>query len=168
MANRLENATIVLVHGAWHSPEYFADLTAYLHDHCFTHVVTPSLPSTGPPVALSNFDQDVFAVRETVRHVVEDQNEDCVLVMHSYGGVVGTEAVKGLRHRRKDGVGGGVIGMVYLTAFLLREGESVGSNGVTPPSDPNEQPWFTVEVSLALCFAICLPHPQAYAGSPVS
>ncbi|KAI9780238.1 MAG: hypothetical protein M1839_006798 [Geoglossum umbratile] len=148
MVNCLRNITIVLVHGAWHSPEYFTDLTAYFHDHCFTQVIAPSLPSTGPPVALPNFDQDVLTVRDTIKHVVDDQNEDCIVVTHSYGGVVGTEAVKGLRHRGKDGTGGGVIGMVYLTSYMLREGESMTTNGATPPPDPNAQPWVTVTKDL--------------------
>lgn len=42
--------------------------------------------------------------------------------MHSYGGVVGGEAVKGLI---KGASGGGVVKMVYLAAFILPEGMSL-------------------------------------------
>lgn len=49
--------------------------------------------------------------------------------MHSYGGIPGTESVKGLA--RKDlaaqGRKGGVISLIYQSAFLVPAGASVES-----------------------------------------
>ncbi len=58
--------------------------------------------------------------------------------MHSYGGVVGTEAVDetlGAKQRQIKGLSGGVTQLLYLCAFLLSEGNSLGSafGGQLPP-----------------------------------
>ncbi|KAH0537197.1 hypothetical protein FGG08_005975 [Glutinoglossum americanum] len=143
--------TIVLIHGAWHTPESFADLCSQLSAY---KIITPSLPSSSTTPALPSFDRDVEIACTAIRNVVENEGEDCLVVMHSYGGVVGTEAVKGLKHRGKDGFGGGVVGLVYLASFMLREGESVAENGAAAAA-PSESPkpgtnecWLTIENGL--------------------
>lgn len=53
-----------------------------------------------------------------------------ILVMHSYGGMVGTEAVTeemSKIYRRKKGLKGGVVKLLYMAAFLLRKGESLAT-----------------------------------------
>jgi pimeloyl-ACP methyl ester carboxylesterase len=60
---------------------------------------------------------------ETVRQVLDAQDGPVILVGHSYGGVVITEAG---RHER-------VAGLVYLTAFAPDAGESVTTLIADPP-----------------------------------
>jgi pimeloyl-ACP methyl ester carboxylesterase len=150
MSVPLKKPTIIIVHGAFHTPEFFTDLSSRLVSSY--QVIAPALPSTSTTPALPNFDQDVQTVREVIRHVVEAEGEDCLLVMHSYGGVVGTEAVKGLEYRGNVGVGRGVVGLVYIAALLLQEGESPYVNGAAweVPRPEDEGSPVTVEVSV-LC-----------------
>jgi pimeloyl-ACP methyl ester carboxylesterase len=57
-----------------------------------------------------------------------DQGKDVVLVTHSYGGVVGTEASKGLSksERTEAGKDGGLVRLVYLTSVVPTPGNSLG------------------------------------------
>lgn len=50
-----------------------------------------------------------------------DQGQDVVLVMHSYGGVVGTQAAAGLGkvERQNKGQKGGIIRLFYACSFIL-------------------------------------------------
>jgi pimeloyl-ACP methyl ester carboxylesterase len=65
-----------------------------------------------------------------------DGGHDIVIILHSYGGIPGTQAVAGLSKtsRLAEGKKGGVIALVYLCAFLLQKGESLVSfeGGLNP------------------------------------
>ena len=63
------------------------------------------------------------------------------MLLHSYGGAVGTEAVKGLwaSERASKGLSGGVIHLIYMCGFMLQVGESVGGASLPRPiPDPVE------------------------------
>ena len=68
--------------------------------------------------------------------MVETESE-IVLVMHSYGGVVGSSAAKGFwrKERKEKGKDGGIIHLVYIAAIVLDEGISLkaGLGGELPP-----------------------------------
>ena len=69
---------------------------------------------------------DLYDDARAVRAVLDDTPGDKVVVGHSYGGVVITEAAAGAD---------GVRHLVYLTAFMLDEGESLADiAGRTPPA----------------------------------
>ena len=69
---------------------------------------------------------DLYDDARAVRQVLDDTPGDKVLVGHSYGGIVITEAAAGAE---------GVRHLVYLTAFMLDEGQSlVDVAGRTPPA----------------------------------
>ncbi|KAF4304466.1 hypothetical protein GTA08_BOTSDO07511 [Botryosphaeria dothidea] len=55
------------------------------------------------------------------------QGKDVVLVMHSYGGIPGTESVEGLLKTEREAAGkaGGIIRLVYLTALAPEVGRSI-------------------------------------------
>jgi pimeloyl-ACP methyl ester carboxylesterase len=118
---------IVLVHGAWHAPVHYQTFIASLTEAGFS-VHCPRLPSCNnisPPPA--SFADDVFAVRTTIRELV-DAGKRVLMVMHSYGGMVGTDAVTDelLRSTRAStGRPGGVIHLLYLCAYILQPGTSV-------------------------------------------
>jgi pimeloyl-ACP methyl ester carboxylesterase len=79
---------------------------------------------------------DAALVRGQLDQLLEEGKE-VVLILHSYGGVVGTEAAAGLglKARQKNGQTGGVIGLFYMAAFILAKGESLLSmcGGTVPP-----------------------------------
>lgn len=118
--------TIVLVHGAWHKPLHYQEYVDSLCKRGFT-VHCPYLPSsngTSPPNA--SFADDVACVRSVIKSLVEE-GQRILLIMHSYGGAVGTDAVDDLTitERKNSNLPGGVIHLLYLCAYLLRPNDSI-------------------------------------------
>jgi pimeloyl-ACP methyl ester carboxylesterase len=115
------NPTVVLVHGAWHGPWAWAEVASRLAAEGIG-VQTVDLPSVGPDAdALGDLHDDAATVRATLDEI----DGPVVLVAHSYGGAVASEGAAGA---------GNVEHIVYLTAFMLDEGESLyGLVGGVPP-----------------------------------
>jgi len=65
-------------------------------------------------------------VRKVVGGLV-DEEIDVVVLMHSYGGIPGSAALKGLGE--KEGKEGGVVRLVYVASLALREGEKMPGTG---------------------------------------
>jgi pimeloyl-ACP methyl ester carboxylesterase len=95
-------ATVVLVHGAWHGAWCFDRALPLVRNTGITACAV-DLPGTG-------FDADVASVRNTLDAI----EGDAILLGHSYGGAVVTEA----------GVHDSVRHLVYLCAFAIGEDES--------------------------------------------
>ncbi|KAL2846374.1 alpha/beta-hydrolase [Aspergillus pseudoustus] len=119
-------STFVLIHGGWHIPASYSEFTTTLRN--LGHEVhVPRLVSVNgarPPNADLYTDTDL--IRSYVSSLVEAGRSVTVL-MHSYGGQVGTNALEGLgaETRVAQGLKGGVTGLVYITANALKEGESM-------------------------------------------
>lgn len=113
--------TIVIIGGAWHVPESYSKLTDALKDVGY-EVHVPRLPSMNearPPTA--NLETDTEAVRSFVQDLISNGHTIAV-IMHSYGGQVGSNALCGL------GIGTGSSGvsqLVYMTAFAQVPGRSM-------------------------------------------
>ncbi|KAF2099283.1 alpha/beta-hydrolase [Rhizodiscina lignyota] len=132
--------TIVFVHGSWHSPECWNKVVSLLEAQQFK-CVAPSLPSTEGSNTAS-FEDDLNAVRNAI--VAETtQGRDVVVVTHSFGGIVGQSAIKGLTRPKQDApssandTSGHVIGLVNIaTAFSQTGMKSFldGLGGKPPPS----------------------------------
>ncbi|KUL84131.1 hypothetical protein ZTR_07198 [Talaromyces verruculosus] len=114
--------TIVLIPGAWHTPEYYGQVIAILQAQGYP-TTTVSLPSVG---GLSTMLDDAAAIQDRVSRLA-DEGKKIILVMHSYGGMPGTESAKGLawRTRQAEGRSGGIVHLVYISAYLVKEGMSV-------------------------------------------
>ena len=97
---------IVLVHGAWADGSCWSGVIERLQEDGF-QVRAPQFP-------LSSLVDDVARLRQ----VLEFQDGPTILVGHSYGGQIiaalGSEAPN-------------VVGLVYIAAFALDEGESLGA-----------------------------------------
>jgi len=115
---------IVIVPGAWQTPCMFETFVTHLGAHGYSTTVV-KLPSVDPPQPLTSIDEDILAVQQTLLPLIE-AGKDVVLVMHSYGSIPGSEAVKGLAKadQEKD-EDGGVISLVYMAGFLLRKGQTL-------------------------------------------
>lgn len=124
--------TIVFIPGAWHTPEYYGQVIAILQTQGYP-ITTVSLPSVG---GLSTMLDDAAAIQCEVSRLA-DEGKKVILVMHSYGGIPGTESAKGLawRTRRAEERSGGIVHLVYLCAYLVKEGMSVSgmANGAEWP-----------------------------------
>jgi pimeloyl-ACP methyl ester carboxylesterase len=105
-----QNRTIVLAHGAWHGAWCWAATQAEL-DRRGLHSLAVDNPghgaSTLPPT-------DLIGEAAQLRQVLANIPGEIVLVGHSYGGVVMTEAAIGSPN---------VVHLVYLAAYCLDAGE---------------------------------------------
>lgn len=119
--------TLIFVPGAWHGPEAFTPVTSLLSASGYT-CTGVALPSVDSHPAQPDFTADVSAIRSAIE-AAADAEQDVFVVMHSYGGIPGTEATKGLSKsdRRGEGKRGGVAGLVYICAFALERGKSLHS-----------------------------------------
>ena len=104
--------SLLLVHGAWHNGAGFDALVAELakHDIAATTVELTSVGHEDAPLG------DLYSDAALVREVVAALGDDVAVLGHSYGGVVITEALAGVDN---------VSHLIYLTAFMLDEGESL-------------------------------------------
>lgn len=110
-------ATFVLVHGAWHGawvwPRTARILRAAGHD-----VFTPTLTGVGERSHLAGKEINLSLHVLDVCNVLRWENlDDVVLCGHSYGGAVVTGVADALPDR--------IRALVYLDAFVPRDGESV-------------------------------------------
>lgn len=118
--------TILLIGGGWHVPHSYSKLTAQLEAAGF-EVHVPALPSVDdvrPPKA--DFENDTAQIRSVAQELA-DNGRDFMVLMHSYGGQVGTNALHGLglESRWKEGKTGGISNLIYMTASAVLEGRSM-------------------------------------------
>lgn len=93
--------------------------------------------------AHANFDGDVAAIRACLTRLVEEEEKEVVLVTHSYSGLPGGEAPRGLglKERKEKGLKGGVKRLVFAMAFIAPEGFCPLSGGVEFPT------WINVDAT---------------------
>ena len=148
-----ENPTIVIVQGCFQTQSPYRKLSSGL-SYLGYPVIHPALPScdkTEDPLFPSvDLIDDALAVRLALTRLIEYGGKTVVVVMHSYGGLVGSEAIpKDLSHadRQTRGLPGGVLHLFFFSAFLLDEGESVlGTWGESPNNDVKVCVDYTVQV----------------------
>lgn len=121
-------ATFVLVHGAWSGAHGFRHVRRGLQA-AGHEVFTPSLTGLGERVHLASPLVNLSThVRDLVHHLLYEDLRDIVLVGFSYGGFVVTGALAHAAER--------IAHLVYLDAFVPRDGESVHSHVGAPPARP--------------------------------
>ena len=104
---------VVLVHGAWADGSGWKGVYDLLTKDGYSVSIVQE-PET-------SFKADV----EATKRVIAQQNGPCILVAHSYGGAVATEA-------GNDSL---VVGLVYVAAHMPDAGESEAGDGNQFPSD---------------------------------
>ncbi|MBE3043741.1 alpha/beta fold hydrolase [Candidatus Bathyarchaeota archaeon] len=123
--------TFVLVCGGGHTTAYLDPLIRVLSDAGYASVaVTPRCLNSSPPA--TSFQPDVEAVKEVITDLVE-KGSDVIVVMHSYGGAVGTEAVGDLVDST-PGYADKIKRLVHLTTMYPVEGQMIGDSvaGLVP------------------------------------
>ena len=118
--------TIVVVPGSFSAPYFYNTFISQLTAHKYD-VVVADLSSVGGKAAATMIDDDQ-AIQD-VTSKVAGESKDIVLIMHSYGGVPGTESVHGVTKEEREASGkiGGVVALLYVTTFLAGPGKSLGS-----------------------------------------
>ncbi|MBZ5738761.1 alpha/beta fold hydrolase [Nocardioides mangrovi] len=106
---------IVLVHGAWADGSCWSSVISRLHGLGYG-VTAPQFPET-------SLDADVARLRQ----VLNRQSGPTIVVGHSYGGQIITALGQDAPN---------VVGLVYIAAFGLDEGESIGALVEGGPPSP--------------------------------
>ncbi len=117
---------LAFVSGAFHSASCWDKVRSSLEKHSY-HTVSISLPSVGAGSTVTSHHEDTAAIHKVLSRLIVEERKDVVLVMHSYGGVPGSEAVRGLEksvREQETAEACGVIHCVYITAFLVPTGAS--------------------------------------------
>ena len=128
--------TIVLVHGAFASPAGWVEVANALHKDGYQ--------TAAPALGLASVSDDVAIVRSTLDSIPGDK----ILVGHSYGGFVITNAASG----RSD-----VRGLVYTAAYVPDTDETINSLevGYTPGT-------FLAHLVFAPSFPFVIDDPQFF------
>jgi pimeloyl-ACP methyl ester carboxylesterase len=104
---------LLLVHGAWHGSWCWERLTLVLKAYGW-NVSTVDLPSATEKGANAGMYDDARAIRDRLERI----DGPAVVVAHSYGGLPATEAAAEATN---------VSRLIYLAAFQVEEGESLGN-----------------------------------------
>ncbi|KAM0426476.1 hypothetical protein ACHAPT_008167 [Fusarium lateritium] len=114
-----QKPTLILVPGAWHLPECWHKIVSAMEARDFKCV------TVGLPTASSNteakYADDVIAVREAIQ-AETTQGRNVVVVVHSFGGSVGSSALKGFTSKPEDGVSGRAIGFFMIATGFVPTG----------------------------------------------
>lgn len=147
--------TILLVPGAFGTPDGYEKLVPYLQEAGFTTHPGPypSCDPVDPSTATS--EKDIISLREhVILPLLDDKHNDIVIVAHSYGGVVGGGAAKGLDKatRMAQGKTSAVAGLIYVAGNITLEGESLSDavGGEYPPFIKRDQVRAAKRLSLSL------------------
>ena len=106
---------IVLIHGAWADGSCWSGVIERLQSRGYK-VTAPQFPE-------SSLEADVARLRQ----VLERQDGPVIVAGHSYGGQI----ITALGDNAPN-----VVGLVYIAAFGLDEGESIGGLLVARPAEP--------------------------------
>ena len=142
---------VLFIRGGWHTLAAYEKFLGILESEGYT-VVAPDLPSAAQNTSADPAGDDVryFA---SLAAKLADQGHEILVIAHSYGGTIATDAMAGLglSARKVKGLQGGVKRMVYVAAFMLERGTCLED---LAPAD--SLPWCQFEVGLPF-FSIVSP-----------
>lgn len=169
MSSQKSDLAIVLCHGSYHTPAPYGLLLALFQSQGID-AFCPQLPTAdlaalnvGDVISNPDFDlgppaegypqgkEDAQAVLSVLQPLV-DSGKNVLIIAHSSGGWVATEVARPelqAKTRASTGLPGGIIGILYMGAFVIPVGESV--NSYFQPKDgqaPVAPPFMTFHVSL--------------------
>jgi pimeloyl-ACP methyl ester carboxylesterase len=157
--------TVVIVPGSFSPSSLYSTIISQLSSHGYPALAV-SLPSVGRHhgAAPATLAEDAAHIHSVTARLADD-GKDIVLAMHSYGGIPGTESARGLAKadRQAKGEKGGITRLVYLTSYLVEEGQSLRDvSGATPESVPMEDGYMIIDEQLKALYA-----PFVYSDLPV-
>jgi hypothetical protein len=112
--------TIVIVPGSFSPVPFYAFIITQLTKDGYPALTIP-IPSIGrrdplPPATMA----DDASYIQSITGPLADEGKDIIMITHSYGGICGTESLKGLTEteRQKDGKTGGISRVLYITSIV--------------------------------------------------
>lgn len=128
--------SIVFVPGAWHKPQCYHKIIKSLENEHDLKCVPTTLPSTSGDRE-ATFKDDIDVVRNAIMKEME-AGHNVIVVAHSYGGMVGNSAIKGLTQLRSatpNSDTGCVVALVLIASGFTITGLSFMDPffGIPPP-----------------------------------
>ena len=135
--------TIYMIPGGWHCPAHYEPVLGILRSHGYP-VAAINLPTVGTDMASKTIYDDIKTISSELTQLADD-GRDIIIMMHSYGGFVGSDAAHGLgkTEREKEGKKGGIIKMIYMATVVVAKGGKP-----TDAFDGDLPPYITVNVSI--------------------
>lgn len=128
--------TIIIVNGSFSPSPLYVKTTTLLQNDGYK-VIVADYPSIGnrDPKPAATMEDDAAYVNDLLQKLA-DQDEDIVVVAHSYGGVPASEGIKGLAKsiRQKEGKSGGVVRILYVAALVPEIGQGLADLMGTEPA----------------------------------
>lgn len=114
---------IVIIPGAWHVPAHYAHLALKLNSAGYTvDCIESSSTNDGKDLPENTWAEDISIIRNAITSHTE-AGRDVAVVMHSFGGMAGSEATCGLGKKENE-TSGRVVKLIYMTSFMLKEGQT--------------------------------------------
>ncbi|CAG8958219.1 hypothetical protein HYFRA_00000573 [Hymenoscyphus fraxineus] len=119
----MSKPTIVMFVGAFHQKEHLKLLLPLLENQGYKFI-SETLETVDKR---NNTRTDDIAQKDRIFTPLFKEDKDVVLVVHSYAGIPGSAAIKGLSKAESasNGLLGGIIGVVYESAFIPQESLSL-------------------------------------------
>lgn len=118
---------VLIIPGSFSYSSYYYDVVDRIKRDGYDAYVA-NLPSVirEPPESPATLSDDANHIRNIISTLAE-QGKDVIVLAHSYGGVVASQAVSGVLKTDREAIGllGGVVRLVYLTATVMPEGLSM-------------------------------------------
>ena len=119
--------TSLPIPGPWLDSSTYDNLLALLQERSFLTVYGsyPSL-NASDPINTDAISDTNYSLSNSILPLAEIEGKSVVVLMHSYGGILGSGAAKGLGKGqwKEQGKDGGV-GLIYISRFVLPDGASV-------------------------------------------
>ena len=127
------SSAVLIVSGAWHVPTHYEEFAQALESKGI-QAINPSLPTNNnadPPN--KGLEDDITFIRGIVQEEIA-KGTALTVMCHSYGGVVVTGALGDMPTKASNNQGY-VARIIYVTAFVPKEGQSLGGifGGQLPP-----------------------------------
>lgn len=117
--------SIIVVPGSFSHAWFYDDFVSALQSHGYPAQVIDLRTTRDQTIPPANMFDDAAYIHAATEKLV-NEGKEVVLLPHSYGGIPTTESAKGLlkSDREKQGKGGGIVRIVYMTALLPPVGGS--------------------------------------------
>ncbi|OAL30625.1 hypothetical protein AYO22_01477 [Fonsecaea multimorphosa] len=138
---------IVIVPASFSPPSLYSEVVVALGSYGYETVVI-HLPSVGnrSPLPASTMADDAAYIKSLTTKLA-DEGKEIILVMHSYGGICGTESTKGvtMAERAQSQLKGGIVRLFYISSPV----PSLGGSITTQMGDKMPE-FITIDVSISL------------------
>ena len=161
------NTTVVIAHGFYHTPAPYQALvdafssqgidaccpqlpTSDLHQLNIGDVNNPDFDREPPVGGYPQGEEDNEALLAVLKPLVKEQGQRVLLLAHSAGGWVATQAAipeLQAKVRQAEGLDGGIVGILYYGAFIIPINESIHSFFQPKDGTVHVPPWLEFHVS---------------------